>query len=93
MDYWSSAVNDLLYKFHSCCAMVLAKLDIFYVHPSSIVLFAASATGGMFLLYVTWRGSIKGHTASEEKQAFLDPVISAPLSYRSIKDNIRQIKI
>lgn len=93
MDYWSSAENDSLYKFHSSCGMILPKLDVVYVHPSSVVISAASATVGMFPLYMTWRGSVKGHTAFEEKQACSDPVISALLSCRIIKDNIRQIKI
>lgn len=39
------------------------------------------------------RGSVKGHRDFKGKQEFLDPVISAGLSFRSIKDNLRQIKI
>lgn len=42
---------------------------------------------------MTQRGSVRGHRAFEEKQEFLDPVISAGFSFRSIKDNVRQIKI
>lgn len=72
--------------------MLLAKLEIAYVHPSSIVVFSiASETVEMCPLPHTRRkGSVKGHKAFKEKQQFLDEVISAGLSFRSIKDKIKQ---
>lgn len=42
MDCWSSAVNDSLYKFHCHCAVLLAKLDIVYIHPLSIDVFSTA---------------------------------------------------
>lgn len=53
MDCWSSVANDSLYKFHCHCAMLLAKLDIVYVQPPSIVVFStALVTARIYLPYL-----------------------------------------
>lgn len=56
MYFWSFAANDSLYKFRSCFAMLLAKLEIAYVHPSSIVFSIASETVEMCVLYLIQGG-------------------------------------
>lgn len=52
MDYWSSAANHSLHKFHCHCAMLLAKLDIVYGYPPSIVFSTALVMARMYLPYL-----------------------------------------
>lgn len=49
MNCRSSAEGYLLYKFHCLCAMLLAKLDIVYAHPLSIVFPTALVMARMYL--------------------------------------------